>query len=168
MHSQGAMTRVPADGTCNSDSRKLPSRPELFLKSSVVCRVGDKLGGAWSDFNVYRLHCSATYLASKHAESHVWLNVATSKQLSACLEHRNKLTASKPGLSQLHVLISASHSPCVRIQDYTLTDTRNGVWVFWAAPSPSKPALQVTGPVPPPTKPTNPWVKTKVKHAASN
>ena len=31
--------------------------------------------------------------------------------------------------------------------------------MFWAAPSPSQPALQVTGPVPPPTKPTNPWVK---------
>jgi hypothetical protein len=46
-----------------------------------------------------------------------------------------------------------------RIQDYILTDTKKGVWVFWAAPSPSQPALQVTGPVPPPTKPTNPWVK---------
>ncbi len=28
--------------------------------------------------------------------------------------------------------------------------------MFWAAPSPSQPALQVTGPEPPPAKPTNP------------
>ncbi len=79
MHSQVALTRVPAsDDTCKGDTRRLPLRSELFIKSSVVSRIGAKLGGAWSDFNVYRLQCAATYLTAKHAEPHAWLNVATS------------------------------------------------------------------------------------------
>ena len=71
------------------------------------------LGGACSDFSTYRLHSLASYLAAQYAEQHTWLNVATQEQLRACLNKREELTSSRPLLSQLHVLVRASKSPCV-------------------------------------------------------